>query len=160
MFTIREMTDADLENMLALRNDWLSGESETRASTEDEVRWFSAYCGNDRACALVATVSNLCVGYCLVSWHRHPTMTGTLAEIAEIHVAQAWSRQGIGRQLVERARRTLEATIDDLTAIRAGVDRRDEAASAFWRALGFEHYVLEYMDYLDERVDAEPGRLC
>ncbi|MCY4072406.1 MAG: GNAT family N-acetyltransferase [Chloroflexi bacterium] len=149
MFAIREMTDADLDNVLALRRDWLSRESETQVSTEDEVRWFSGYCGNDRACALVATVTDAPVGYCLVSWQRHPTMTGTLAEIDEIHVARAWSRQGIGRQLIERARKTLALKIGDLTAIRARVDRQNEEAGAFWRALGFEHFLLEYTDYLD-----------
>ncbi len=149
MYAIRQMTDADLGNMLALRKDWLAGESEPPLSTEDERRWFRAYCGNDRACAFVATVNNLCVGYCLLSWHTHPTMTGTLAEIDEIHVASAWRRQGIGGQFVERSRKMLASKIDDLTAIRVRVDRQDEEAGAFWRALGFEHYLLEYTDYLD-----------
>lgn len=149
MYAIRQMTDADLDNVLALRSDWLSGESEILVATEDERRWFGAYCGNDCACAFVATVNGRCVGYCLVSWHRHPTMTGTLAEIDEIHVAQAWRRQGIGGQFVERARQMLASTIDDLTVIRARVDRQDEEAGVFWRGLGFEHYLLEYTDYLD-----------
>ncbi len=149
MFVIREMTDADLGNLLALRKDWLSGEAEIPVPTESEIRWFSAYCGNDRACALLATVNDAPVGYCLVSWQGHPTMTGTLAEIDEIHVAQAWSRRGIGPELVDRARKMLELKIDDLTAIRVRVDRQDEEAGAFWRALGFEHYLLEYTDYLD-----------
>ncbi|MCY4018733.1 MAG: GNAT family N-acetyltransferase [Chloroflexi bacterium] len=149
MFSIREMTGADLDHVLALREDWLGGEPETSVRPESVVRWFGAYCGNDRACALVARINDVCVGYCLISWHRHPTMTGTLAEIDEIHVAQAWSRQGIGRQLVDRARKMLEAKIDGLTAIRARVDRQDDDARAFWRALGYEHFALEYMDYLD-----------
>ena len=149
MYAIRPMTDADLDDVLALRKDWLAGESETPVSTADERRWFGAYCGNDRACAFVATVNDECVGYCLLSWHAHPTMTGTLAEIDEIHVAPAWSRQGIGRQFVERSRKTLKSKIDDLTAIRARVDRQDQETGAFWRAQGFEHYLLEYMDYLD-----------
>ena len=149
MFAIRQMTDADLDTMLALRKDWLSEESETCVSTETERRWFSAYCGNDRARAFVATVNSLCVGYCLVSWHKHPTMTGTLAEIDEIHVAPAWSRHGIGPQFVARARKMLVSKIEDLTAIRARVDRQDQDTRAFWRALGFEHFTLEYTDYLD-----------
>lgn len=149
MMAIREMTDADLDSMLALREDWLTGESGNTVSTESVRGWFSAYPGNDRAFALVARDNNLCVGYCLVSWHQHPTMTGTLAEIDEIHVAQAWSRRGVGREFVERSREMLEAKIDDLTAIRARVDRQDTETGAFWRAMGFEQNVHEYMDYLE-----------
>ena len=149
MFVIQQMTDADLENVLALRNAWLSRVSDTSQTTESERRWFRAYCVNDRACAFVARVNDDCVGYCLVSWLTHPTMTGTVAEIDEIHVAPTWTRQGIGRALVERSRKVLMSSVGDLNAIRSRVDRQDEKTRAFWHALGFEHFALEFIDYLD-----------
>ena len=149
MFVIREMTDADLDNVLALRNAWLSRGSDTSETTESIRRWFRAYCCNDRACAFVACVDDACVGYCLVTWQTHPTMTGTVAEFDEIHVAPTWTQQGIGRALVERSRKVLISSVGDLNAIRSRVDRQDEMTRAFWHAPGFEHFVLEFIDYLD-----------
>lgn len=149
MINIRAMTDADLDAVLSLRQDWLSRTSDAREPTESERRWFSAYPGNESARAFVATVDKAPVGYCLMSWLSHPTMTGTVAEIDEIHVAPEWTRRGIGRELVERSRKSACDNVNDLTVIRARVDDNSIGARAFWGSLGFEHHVLEFTDYLD-----------
>ena len=148
MFVIQQMTDADLGRCIGtLRNAWLSRVSDTSQTTESERRWFRAYCVNDRACAFVARVNDDCVGYCLVSWLTHPTMTGTVAEIDEIHVAPTWTRQGIGRALVERSRKVLISSVGDLTPFaQASTARMKRHAPSGMR---FEHYVLEFTDYLD-----------
>ena len=154
MTIIRQLTHADLATVLDLRLRWLAREFDIARSTEDIRAWFAAYPGNAQAFALVAIEDERSVGYILVSWHWHPTMRGRAAEIDEIHVAADYRRQGIGRKLIEHARELLLSRVEDLTTMRAFVDREDQIGNAFWNSIGFEHHVVEFTDYLESAVKA------
>ena len=149
MTNIREMTSADLDTALDLRQKWLSSTVDAHAISPGERDWFAAHPGNPQALALVANDNVRCIGYLLCSWHGHPTMSGSSAEIDEIYVVPEYQRRGIGRSLVERARELLLERVDDLTGIRACSDRNDVSSRAFWQALGYEHHVVEFVDYLE-----------
>lgn len=149
MITIREMTAADLDAVLELRRRWLARTLDNYTITQDERNWFAAYPGNQSAFVLMATDDGKCVGYLLSSWRAHPTMSGTRADIDEIHVALEYQRQGIGRRLVEAARERLLGRVDDLTVVRASIDRNDVGSRAFWSAMGYEQQVIELVDYLE-----------
>ena len=149
MITLREMTAADLDAVLDLRQRWLSRTLGDYSISQDERKWFAAYPGNRSAFALIANDEAKYVGYLLSSWRGHPTMSGTSGEIDEIHVALDYQRQGIGRRLVEAARETLLARAMDLTTIRASVDRDDVSSRAFWSAMGYEQLAVEFVDYLE-----------
>jgi ribosomal protein S18 acetylase RimI-like enzyme len=58
-------------------------------------------------------------------------------EIAELYVAPAFRRQGLGRFLVRRIRETLRAR--DIVRVEAGVEIEARRV-AFWRAVGFREY--------------------
>jgi len=145
MITIREMSSSDVDAMLRIRLDWLSQQLDAKQTTDLERAWFARYPGNEMAPALVALENDHIVGYLLCALTTHPTATGAAAEIDEVCVAASHRRQGIGRRLVEESRKRL----DDLTAIRARAGRFDNRAQAFLRALGFEHDLLEFTDYLE-----------
>ena len=78
-------------------------------------------------------------------------MRGRAAEIDEIHVAADYRRQGIGRKLVEHARELLLSRVEDLTTIRAFVDREDHIGKAFWNSIGFVNHLMEFTDYLEKQ---------
>ena len=149
MIKIREMQGSDLDAMLRLRGGWLSKETEASETTELERAWFARYPGNEKAPALVAEEGDQIVGYLLCALINHPTAAGTSAEIDEVCVADLHRRQGIGRLLVEALRRQLLSSVNDLTTIQARTDRENDRAQAFLAALGFEHDVLEFTDYLE-----------
>ena len=149
MIHIREIQTSDVEAMLALRSQWLSERFNTVDATERERAWFSRYPGNMMAPALVAEDDDQIVGYILCALIKHPVMPGTAASIDEICVAASHRKHGIGRRLFAELRTRLIASVTDLSAIRAQFDREDETAEAFWTALGFEHHLLEYTDYLE-----------
>jgi len=149
MIKIREMRSSDVDAMLRLRFDWLSQQFDAAETTELERAWFARYPGNEMAPALVAEDGDQIVGYVLCALTTHPTAVGVSAEIDEVCVAESHRRRGIGRRLVEELRQGLRSTVDDLTTIRARIDRADDRAQAFLKALGFEHDVLEFTDYLE-----------
>jgi len=149
MIKIREMRSSDVDAMLKIRLDWLSQQFDAAETTELERAWFARYPGNGMAPALVAEDGGQIVGYVLCALTSHPTAVGLSAEIDEVCVAESHRRRGIGSRLVEEMRQGLRATVDDLTTIQARTDRADERAQAFLRALGFEHDVLEFTDYLE-----------
>lgn len=149
MTTIREMSSSDVDAMLRIRLDWLSKQFDAKQTTDLERAWFARYPGNKMAPALVALENDHIVGYLLGALTTHPTATGAAAEIDEVCVAASHRRRGIGSRLVEESRKRLLATVDDLTAIRARAGRFDNRAQAFLRALGFEHDLLEFTDYLE-----------
>ena len=149
MINIRKIQASDVEVMLALRARWLSKQFNTVNTTERERAWFSRYPGNEVAPALVAVDGDQIVGYVLCALMRHPAMTGVSATIDEICVAESHRGQGIGRRLVEELRSRLCSTVKDLNTISAQVDHEDETAKAFWTALGLEHHLLEFTDYLE-----------
>ena len=149
MFKIREMQCADLEAMLRLRRAWLSEASKASETIELERAWFARYAGNEMALALVAEEGDQIVGYLLCALTTHPTAVGTKAEIDEVCVAASRRRGGLGRGLVQELRGRLMATVGDLSTITARIDRRNDIGKAFLHALGFEHDVLEFTDYLE-----------
>ena len=149
MYTIRKMQGADLEAMLALRLAWLSREYGVSETTDKVRNWFGRYPDNPNAIALVASHDGNVIGYILCALMTHPAQSGTGALIDEIFVDEAHRGRGIGRQLVDRLRDQLRATVADLTTIRAQSDRGDSASQSFWASLGFEHHFLEYSDYLE-----------
>ena len=154
MIKIREMQSSDLETVLRLRRSWLSKVSETSETNELERAWFARYPGNEMALALVAEEADQVVGYLLCALTAHPTAAGRSAEIDEVCVAELHRGQGIGRRLVEELRRQLLSGVDDLTTIQARTDRENDRAQAFLAALGFEHDVLEFTDYLESSETA------
>ena len=149
MIKIREMQSSDRDAMLRLRRAWLSTNGAASVTTELERAWFARYPGNEMAPTLVAEESGQIVGYLLCALMTHPTALGTAAEIEEVCVAESQRRQGIGRRLVGELRRLLRSSVDDLTTIRARTDRKNDRAQAFLYAVGFEHDVLEFTDYLE-----------
>ena len=149
MATIREMSRRDVEAVLQLRLDWLSKQLDAKQTTDLERTWFARYPGNVNALALVAEDESQTVGYLLCALTTHPAATGIVADIDEVCVAVSHRRQGIGSRLVEESRARLLSTVDDLTAIRARADREDDRAQAFLRALGFEHDLLEFTNYVE-----------
>ena len=149
MITIREMQSSDVDAMLKLRLQWLSKKFKVPKTTEKVRAWFSRYPVDPKAFALVALEDEQVVGYVLSALMIHPAAQGVSAEIDEVCVAETHRREGIGRRLVSVTREQLLAAIDDLNTIRVRVDREDDFAIAFLQALGFEHDVLEYTDYLD-----------
>ena len=149
MTIIRKIQATDIEAMLALRAGWLSTQFSTANITGLERAWFSRYPGNKTAPALVAVDGDQIVGYILCALIRHPAMPGASATIDEICVAEPHRGQGIGRRLVEELRSRLCSTVKDLSTISAQVDHEDETAKAFWTALGLEHHLLEFTDYLE-----------
>lgn len=149
MIEIREMRKSDLEAVLDLRLRWLSKNYDVLKTKENVRAWFARYPGNSQAPALVAVTGEEIIGYVLAALMRHPAASGVCAEIDEVYVAESHRRKGLGRRLATLMRELLQSTVDDLNAIRARVDREDESASAFWQALGFEHDVLEFNDYLE-----------
>ncbi len=149
MIKIREMRSSDVDAMLKIRLDWLSQQFDTAETTALERAWFGRYPGNTSAPALVAEDGGQILGYVLCALTRHPAAVGRSAEIDEVCVAESHRRRGIGSRLVEEMRQGLRAAVDDLTTIQARTDRADERAQAFLRALGFEHDVLEFTDYLE-----------
>jgi ribosomal protein S18 acetylase RimI-like enzyme len=142
------MTAADLEAVFDLRQSWLSRTLGDYSVSAKERKWFGAYPDNPQAFALLATENEQCVGYLLCSWQAHPTMSGMSANIDEVHVAFDFQRQGIGRRLVETARELLLERVADLTTLRASVDRKDVSGRAFWKSLGYEQDMVEFVDYL------------
>ncbi len=150
MLVIQQTKMTDLKAVLTLRHAWLSEEFGCAETSEQASPWISAYPDNDGAFDLVATDEDNPVGYLLVSWSSHPTMAGETAEIDEIYVAPGYRRQGVGRKLVEKIRRLLMSRVNNLTTIRARVDRNDEVGRAFWQSLGYENWVLEFADYLEK----------
>ena len=146
---IRKLQRSDLEPVLALRLQWLSVDCSVSDTTIEVRAWFSRYLENLMALALVATDGDNCVGYVLCDFLAHPTLPGMSAIIEEVCVAEAYRTQGIGRRLVGELRERLLATVEELSTIRAQVDREDDRAISFWRMLGFEHHVIEFTDYLD-----------
>ena len=151
MIIIRQLTHADLATVLDLRLRWLASKFNATETTADEGAWFAAYPGDAQAFALVATEDERCVGYILIPWRSHPTMRGKAAEIDEIHVAADYRRQGIGRKLVEYARELLLSRVEDLTTLRAFVDRKDHIGQAFWNSIGFVNHLMEFTDYLEKQ---------
>ena len=149
MIKIREMQGSDLDAMFRLRRAWLSTINEASETTELERAWFARYPGNEMAPALVAEEGDQIVGYLLCALATHPTAAGTSAEIDEVCVAETHRGNGLGRLLVQELRGRLIANVGDLSTITARVDRQNEAGKAFLQALGFEHDVLEFTDYLD-----------
>ena len=149
MIKIREIRSSDVDAMLRLRFDWLSQQFDAAETAELERAWFARYPGNEMAPALVAIENDQIVGYVLCALTTHPTAVGASAEIDEVCVAESHRRRGIGRRLVEELRQGLRSTVADLTTIRARIDRADDRAQAFLKALGFEHDVLEFTDYLE-----------
>lgn len=149
MITIREMQSSDVDAMLRLRREWLSKRFGQPESTDLERAWFARYPGNEKAPALVAEAGDEIVGYLLCALTSHPTMAGTVAAIDEVCVAESRRRAGIGRRLVADLRARLLAAVPDLKVIQARADREDDRARAFLAALGFEHDVLEFTDYLE-----------
>ena len=152
MISIREMTPADLDVVFELRRRWLSRALGAYSISQAERNWFAAYPGNPQAFALLAMEETRCVGYLLCSWRAHPTMSGSSADIDEIHVALDFQRRGIGRRLVEAARERLLDRVDDLTTIRAAADRKDVSSRAFWEAMGYEQLAIEFVDYLEQPI--------
>lgn len=148
MIKIREMRSSDVDAALRIRLDWLSKQFETAETTELERAWFARYPGNEMAPALVAIESDQIVGYLLCALTTHPTAVGVSAEIEEVCVAESHRRRGIGSRLVEEMRQRLRSTVDDLTTIRARTDCKNDRAQELLKALGFEHNVLEFTDYL------------
>lgn len=148
MINIREIRTSDVDEMLALRLQWLFKRFNAVNITEQEQVWFASYPGNSMASALVAKEDNQLVGYVLCALMRHPAMPGMSALIDEVCVAETHRRQGIGRQLVAELRARLLSSFNDLSTISAQADREDETAKAFWQALGFEHHLIEFTDYL------------
>ncbi len=149
MIKIREMQSSDRDAMLRLRKAWLSTIGEASVTTELERAWFARYPGSETALALVAEEGDQLVGYLLCALMTHPTARGTAAEIDEVCVAESHRRQGIGRRLVEELRRLLRSSVDDLTTIQARTARKNVSAQAFLYAVGFQHDVLEFTDYLE-----------
>lgn len=149
MIKIREMQSSDLDAMLRLRRAWLSNITGASVTAALERAWFARYQGNEMALALVAEDGDQIVGYLLCAIMTHPTAVGSSAEIDEVCVAESQRRQGIGRRLVQELRRQLLSSVDDLTTIQARTDRENDSAQAFLTALGFEHDVLEFTDYLE-----------
>ena len=132
-----------------MRLQGLSGQYGLTDTTDKIRAWFSRYSDNPLAFALIAEAENKCVGYALCDLLAHPTQTGVSAMIEEVCVSEPYRREGIGRSLVDHVRDRLLSSVDDLTTIRARVDREDERASSFWRSLGLEHHVMEFTDYLE-----------
>lgn len=149
MIKIREMRSSDLDTMLRLRGAWLSSIVESSESTKLERAWFARYPGNEMAAALIAEEGDQIVGYLLCALTTHPTTAGTSAKIDEVCVAESHRRKGIGRRLAQELRRRLSANVSDLSTITARIDRQNESGKAFLYALGFEHDVLEFTDYLE-----------
>ncbi len=100
------------------------------------------------AFALIAEAENKCVGYALCNLLTHPTQSDVSAMIEEVCVSMPYRRKGIGRSLIDHARDRLLSSVDDLTTIRARVDREEERAISFWRSR-LEHHVMEFTDYLE-----------
>lgn len=148
MIKIRQMQSADVAAMLRIRLDWLSQQFDVAETTELERAWFARYPHNKSAPALIAIEGDQIVGYLLCALMSHPTAKGAVAQIDEICVADSHRRRGIGRRLIEELRQRLRSNVDELTAIQARADRDDEPAQAFLRAMGFEHDLLEFTDYL------------
>ena len=148
MIRIREAQAEDIPALLKLRRQWLAAEFHQRETTKSERAWFARYPGNSMALALVAIEGEQIVAYLLCDLLKHPTQSGVSAIIEEVCVAETCRRQGIGRRLVDIAKERVVSTVEDLTIIRAQIDREDERAIAFWRALGFEHHIIEFTDYL------------
>ena len=147
--SVRELQSTDVETILGLRLQWLSQTFDVSDTTSKVRDWFSNYLGNPQSFALVATDRQACVGYILCDLLAHPIMSGLSAMIEEVCVAEPFRRRGIGRRLVLEARQRLVSRVDDLTTIRAQIDRKDDRAIAFWSALGFEQHVIEFTDYLE-----------
>ena len=151
MIEIRRLRKSDIDAVLALRLQVLSPKYNI-AETTDLVRsWISRYSENPLAKALVAVERQACIAYLLCDILTHPTMSGVSAMIEEVCVAETYRRQGLGRRLVIEARQQLVSTVEDLTTIRARVDREDERAIAFLSAIGFEQHVIEFTDYLADQ---------
>ena len=148
MIKIRELRSSDVDAVLRVRLEWLATQYDVTETTELVRAWFARYPGNSNAPALVAEVGDRLVGYLLCALTTHPTAVGVCAEIDEVCVAETHRRRGIGRQLVETIRQRLQATVDDLTIVRARADQEDQRAQAFLRALGFAQDTLEFTDYL------------
>ncbi len=149
MINIREMQSSDVDAALKIRLEWLSKQFDVTETTELVGAWFARYPGNEAAPALVAEDGDQIVGYLLCALMNHPTASGVCAEIDEVCVTESHRQRGIGKRLVETIRQQLQATVDDLTAIKARTDRADMRAQAFLRALGFEQDTLEFTDYLE-----------
>ena len=150
MIHIREVQARDIAAMLALREQWISTQFPDANSTQRERAWFSRCAGNEMAPALVAVDGDRIVGYVLCALMTHPAMPGVSATIDEICVVESHRRRGIGRQLIGALRGQLRATVQDLSTIGARVDQEDVKARAFWSAMGFEQYLLEFTDYLEQ----------
>ena len=149
MIIIRDIQAPDIEAVLALRERWLSEKLPVWNTTARERAWFARYPGNMRAPALVAVDGDRLIGYILCALMTHPAMPGVSAIIDEICVGESHRRLGVGRRLVDALRTWLRSTVDDLSVISARIDREDETARAFWIALGFEHHLHEFTDYLE-----------
>lgn len=149
MIEIRDMQSSDVDAALKIRLEWLTAQFDVTETTALERAWFAGYPGNKAAPALVAEDGEQIVGYLLCALTTHPTATGVCAVIDEICVSETYRRRGIGKRLVETIRQQLQASVDDLTAIKLRTDRENKPAQAFLRALGFEQDTLEFTEYLE-----------
>jgi ribosomal protein S18 acetylase RimI-like enzyme len=96
---------------------------------------------SDTSIVVVAERNSEVVGYCLAAISYYPPvfLYTTYGMIADLAVKSLHRRQGIGRMLVERTLAWFAECGIERVELRAAVS--NNAATAFWRKMGFAPYV-------------------
>lgn len=122
---LRVAATCDAPAVLALWHD-----ADAHPSRTDNLESVARLIAHDPGALIVAECEQRIVGSVIAGWD------GWRGSIYRLAVAPAFRRERLGRQLVEAAERRLSA----LGAVRlqATVVARDELATGFWRASGWE----------------------
>ena len=123
---IRPAIPADAEAVLASWRD-----AEAAPSVSDDVASIRRLIDHDPDALLVAVADGRIVGTVMSTWD------GWRGGIYRLAVAPDHRRRGLGRQLVEAAEDRLRRL--DAPKISALVLQEHDHATAFWRAIGYEH---------------------
>jgi ribosomal protein S18 acetylase RimI-like enzyme len=157
--TVRRATEEDLEAIGRLWQEMMDYhctlDPNVFALAEDALscwrEWLDTILSEENRVVLVAEVDGKPVGYVHGTVGETPPVYAQRKHgaIVEISVTASWRRRGVGGKLI--------AALFDwfrqrgLAEVRMGRSPRNPLATAFWRKMGFEPYMVQMRRELEER---------
>ena len=111
-----------------------------------------------KACVLTAETDGRVVGYCQGMIGKHPPVLEIteFGQIADFAVLEAYRRQGIGQQMLEKMFEWFWAR--GLLRVEVRCSLHNEISRSFWRKMGFEPYVETLFRRLPEQLSNRKGK--